>query len=640
MKKSLLKNIAVILSLVIITGYKTKLCYLNACAANQTTTASYTRKTTTSTQTTTVTSATTTAAHVTGTSDSSSATLQTVTSPTLTKEQKNSIAMLNYLAMVSQEINAEKNNRIYLEEIYQLLKNNTNPEKVDETTKEYLNHLLDTLYNYRMQDEKRKQLQYIYEQEKATAMKKAAAEGVSAAASGINSGNKSGGINTVEIAAAAVQGTATFYGNYAGYTAEAEENYLKSGWNLDAQEIQTLHESKKEAFGYMIDIVHQQNLSGKMTLNEKNIDDFVTCKNNKNNYQRIQFLESEQNTYQSFGNYWLLLAECYFQNQDYRKCLNAISKYETLQIDIFRKDYYLAKTLPYGIIAASEIYSGKAFVSTAEKYIETIIENTENSDWSLRYFAAQMYVRLYDETKSMPYLRKAYQLTLDNVNNLTAQQTTLNNSYLSEIQEISIPDGTPKEEKKEIKNYNKQLKNKRKTELPVIYEPLSLNCELLFSIAKKLPLSQAEKKRVEGILQSSETSVFLIKPITNLYTFYPEKIAVTAEFDKDKLILPVSCVSENSIIKVTISDGNMTKDYIDWILEEVERPSANFNSFTAVYHSKTAGKYPWNENTTVTIEIFDLQYPKSEHIYLKFIVCNYKKILLTKKFDLIQTTAT
>lgn len=56
----------------------------------------------------------------------------------LNEAQKNSIAMLNYLAVLSQEINDSKNSRMFLEEAYASLINNTNPGKVNELTEDQL----------------------------------------------------------------------------------------------------------------------------------------------------------------------------------------------------------------------------------------------------------------------------------------------------------------------------------------------------------------------------------------------------------------------------------------------------------------------------------------------------------------------
>lgn len=85
---------------------------------------------------------------------------------TLNESQKNSIAMLNYLAFLSQEVNSSKNSRMFLEEAYASLINNTNPEKVNELTESHLSSLLDIIEKYRMVNVKRERLQYLYDQKK------------------------------------------------------------------------------------------------------------------------------------------------------------------------------------------------------------------------------------------------------------------------------------------------------------------------------------------------------------------------------------------------------------------------------------------------------------------------------------------
>ena len=58
-----------------------------------------------------------------------------VTAPEVTEgldaTQRNSISMLNHLAVLTQEINASQNSRMYLEEAYSMLINNTFPNAVD-----------------------------------------------------------------------------------------------------------------------------------------------------------------------------------------------------------------------------------------------------------------------------------------------------------------------------------------------------------------------------------------------------------------------------------------------------------------------------------------------------------------------------
>lgn len=393
--------------------------------------------------------------------------------------QKNSIAWLNYLAMLSQEINSSANSKMYLEEAYAALINNTNPANVNELTESHLVSLLDSIEKYRMIAVKRERLQFIYDQNKAKAIKEAVPNPIA-----LLSTTQSFDIKGLVLSVAYM--AVDSYSSYTNYNSEIDQEYLKDGWELDDEAAENLHDSRKRAFTYMIDIVRQDNLPGELALNESAIEKFVQCKNNPNTHQQIQFLESEQNTYKSFGNYWLLLAECYYNNGQYRKCLDSIDKYEKLHSDIFRKDYYLAKTLPLAIVSASEVQSKDDYIETAKKYLKMIEDNTEGDDWSLKYFVAEMYIDLYSKTQNKTYLRKAYDLALNNVNYLADKQNEINKVYLSDVKEVPIPEDATKEEKKQIKSYNKSLKEKRKTELPEIYEPLAINCDLLFSVSKQL----------------------------------------------------------------------------------------------------------------------------------------------------------
>ena len=84
----------------------------------------------------------------------------------------------------------------------------------------------------------------------------------------------------------------------------------------------------------------------------------------------------------------------------------------TLQTRIFRKDYDLAKTLPLAIAAAKEVKESKEYLELATQFAEKIVANTDNTDWSLRFFAAQTFVELYELGKDQQHLKKAYAIDL------------------------------------------------------------------------------------------------------------------------------------------------------------------------------------------------------------------------------------
>lgn len=555
---------------------------------------------------------------------------ETTVSNELNDAQKRSIAMLNYLAVLSQEINSSKNSRMFLEEAYAALINNTNPEGVNELTESHLASLLDIIEKYRMITVKRDRLQYIYEQNKAQALKEAVPNpiGLLSAASSFD---------FKRLAASAIYMAVDSYTSYKSYNAELDLQYLRDGWELDDEEAENVHDNRKRAFMFMLDIVREENLPGKLALNESSVEEYVTWKNNTNAYQKIQFFESQSSTYEAFGDYWLTLAACYYDQAEYEKCLGCFDKYEELQADIFRKDYNFAKALPQAIVAAKEVYSKEEYSPIAERYLGILVDNTENTEWSLKYFAAQMYLDLYAQTKESHFLDQAYTLALNNVNYLVAKQKVMNTTYLSAVKEVALPKDPSKDaskdektsiedQKKKIKEYNKALKEKRKVELPPVYEPLVLNCDLLFALADERSISSSEKNKIEGILHQGSDKLFLTEILNNRYTFSPEEVDVEAQFEKESLTIPAICLSEASYIKVTVINNGDNSAYEDWQVKKVERKSDEINSFKVTLTSKECGKQAWSVNSTVKVEIFDEKDSDKSPYVFNFKVSKYKEI--------------
>lgn len=578
-----------------------------------------------------VTTCTTTIATTTNVTTTTPVTTTQVTTTTeetrLNSVQENSISWLNYLAMLTQEINSSKNSKMFLEEAYAALINNSDPENVNELTESHLVSLLDIIEKYRMIAVKRERLQLIYEQNKARAIKEAVPNPVALLSA-------TSSLDPKKLVASVVYMAVDSYNSYTSYKNELEQEFLKDGWELDDEAAENLHDSRKRAFTFMLDIVRENDLPGELALNENAVEQFVKCKNNTNVHQKIQFLENAEGTYNKFGNYWLLLAECYYENNEYKKCLNAIDEYEELHNDIFRKDYYYAKTLPVAIASVSEVKSGKNYISQTEYYLEKLIDNAEDDNWSLRYFAAEMYVDLYTRTKDTEYLDAAYDILLNNINFLVENQKEINTVYLSEVKEMSIPDTASKEEKKKIKDYNKELKNRRETELPELYEPLAVNCDLLFSIADKISLSKSAKDRVNGILADA----FLTNSVNEMFSFGSVISSdIDGEYNKNKIILPVSALSDGATVKVTVTNGSAKTVYDDWIIDKVSRTDENINNFKVILTSKNAKKQEWTPESTVSVEIVNTDYSRDVPIILNYKVVDYKDIkVLPDSFDFEQ----
>ena len=136
-----------------------------------------------------------------------------------------------------------------------------------------------------------------------------------------------------------------------------------------------------------------------------------------------------------------MLAESYYENGDYGKCISALASYEALGTRIFRKDYEFARVLPLAVISAGHTLSGNDYVEAVERYLTLILNNTDYDDWVSHYFAAQTYIDLYARTGDSSHLKNAYELAVNNVNCLVNEQRELNAVYLAPVVEAEEPKG-------------------------------------------------------------------------------------------------------------------------------------------------------------------------------------------------------
>ena len=551
------------------------------------------------------------------TDDSSFAAKETQRPSILTEDEKQhaeqlrSFSMMYYLAITAEEIRTSKDNRLMLDDIYTSLLNDINPGAVDEITQDHLRNLRDIIKSYLQISTKRERLQFIYNQSKASAIRSAVPNPLA-----ILSTTRS--LNWKQLAISAVYTTVDSFVNYKNASDAADTEFLMSGWDLDDEEIATVQKNRDRAFDYMVDMVQAYNLDGKLTLNEKSIEKFAEICRIESTPERIRRLVSEEKTYRLLGNYWLELAECYFDTSKYDKCLECIENYRDLSIGIYRQDYNYVRILPMAIVSAQNVYSGQRYISVASEYVDAIMSNTSTEDWSIRYFAAQVYLDLYSRTSDKEYLLKAYWIAYDNVTVLLQGQRDLNNTYLSDVKEIKIeePDyrymsekqkdekkEEYKAEKKRLKEYNKSLKEKRKTELPPLYEPLILNCELLFALAEEMNISDSDKKEIEAILATETNGVFLSLPINDKYSFSRRETAYTIEFDKDEIIIPANLLTDEAQITITVIEGSSSETFNDCTVTKVERKGNVAGNYRAHVVSKTLKKYEWTADSKITVTI-------------------------------------
>ena len=548
----------------------------------------------------------------------------------LTEQQRNSFSMLYYLAITAEDIRISKDNRLILDDIYTSLLNDINPGAIDETTQDHLKNLRDIIKSYINISVKRDRLQYIYNQDKAATIRSAVPNPL-AILSMTNS------FNWKKLATSVVYTVVDSYTNYKNANDAVDQEFLMSGWELDDEETDTIQKNRERAFDYMVDIVQEYALDGKLTLNEKAIETFAEICEIESVQQKIRRLESEEETYKLLGNYWLELADCYYQTSQYEKCLDCVDKYNALATGIYRKDYNYVQILPKAIVAAQETYTGDEYISRVQAFTDAIMENTTTEEWSTRYFAAQVYLDLYARTANREYLEAAYNIAYDNVTILLDEQRKLNATYLEDVQELTVPEPdyrfmTEKEkeeaekeykaEQKRLKAYNKALKDARETELPPLYEPLVLNCDLLFALADEMGISSREKAEIEDILQTDKNGVFLSKPVNDRYSFTTEKTDYSIEFTKDKIVIPAELLTVGAEVVVSVSDGGNSTTFNDCVVSKVVREGDTISTFKATITSKLMNDYGWTENSKVTVKIINAD--DDNPLVFKFKVVEFK----------------
>lgn len=541
----------------------------------------------------------------------------------LTTTQRNSINMLNYITVLTQAINESSGSRVYLESAQSSLLNNIYPNAVDTKTQSQINNLWRTIDGYRMIAVKRDRLEYIYEQNTAQALRQAIPNPL-----GLLSAVQSGSLlkSAVSVLYMAVDAKTS----YDAASTQVDLQHLQNGWELEDTEATELSNSQLNLLNYMLDMVRDNDFPGEYALTTDAVTDFVKWSNETNLTRKINWLETNEETYCEFRTYWLELARSYYLNNQYRNCLSAIEKYEEVATRIFRKDNDYAEIIPMAIVAAKSTMSKARYVDFAEKYVAILLKNCADDDWLLRYFAAQIYVDLYGITSERDYFSEAYDIAYDNVNELVDVQIALNDAYLADIEEIKADKDSSKREKQEIKEYNKYLKDKRSTELPPVNEAFYLNCDLLFALADELNVSYIRKNDIDDTIHEDGAPIFLTEALDNRFwarknipAIDPDSIDV--EFNGKKLVIPASCLTDRFIVTVSISGGTVLDD---WKVEKVDRPknSTDCSEFLVTLVSEKGKDYDFSAGETVTITVTPVADTPDETIQFRFDVVGTKTL--------------
>ena len=178
------------------------------------------------------------------------------------------------------------------------------------------------------------------------------------------------------------------------------------------------------------------------------------------------------------------------------------------------------------------------------------------------------------------------------------------------------------------------LTEERKTKLPPIYEPLYLNCDLLFGLANELQISENEQVRIEKILHGSsrDDSLFLNKSLNDKYYFEKKNSADSEDIELEKGVIriPASMASDKTKITVKIGAGMSSVTADDWQVKKVERKKAgDISTFMVEYTSKKAEDAIYNDGEKIVIDINPVEGSECPSIKASFTTKKTKKLMLT-----------
>ena len=426
-------------------------------------------------------------------------------------EQQNkllqSVEMLNYVTTLSHRIKENKVDRFELGKIKDEIYGNIDKTLIDESTLTQFNNLIDSIDQFVLIQRQRERIQYLSEQNKAQAMKNAIPNPVYLL-SYVQSANPIKAIVSI------TAGLASSYLNYSAEKAQGEIALLQQNWELDDKEYTTFENIRLTAFNYMVNIIHEYNMKNEMGLTENAISKFSDLSNEKNLQRRINDLLNSDLAplYQNanYGPYYILLSSSYYDraeeylqsdtvdesllNSYYQGCIEWYNRYIERDIQIFTKDFDVAKIIPKVVYSAKQVMSDSEYETYALDCLSRLEKETTEENWELRYFAAAVYIQIGSNNPELRIdcYRKAYNLLQINISTLSKEQERMILEYVNPISDEMPANILTKKDKKMYNDMVKLQNEARETQFPPTSESLLLNMDLILWLKTELNTSNNE----------------------------------------------------------------------------------------------------------------------------------------------------
>lgn len=546
----------------------------------------------------------------------------------MTDDEKKSLALANYFSVQTQKIVANDYNRVVLDEAYNDLLNNLT-FKLDDRTEEILKSNLDSINDFRNISFEREHLNILFENAKAQAINQAMPNPMYLLST-IMAGDLK------KTLAACAMMTLDSISNYQTANTDAIIENLEESWKLDKDERNTIVDTHKAIISYLVNVANKnENIGDFDLLSQAEAEDYVKHAKLTNNYQKRQFLVTNQDDYKYYGPYWGLLAKTSYELGEYEDCLNAINEYEKISAKIFKIDHELAEVLPCVIISLENVYKNdpKKLEKEEVKYLQLLEENVEKDNWNARYFISQMYISLSALTKNNDYLKKAYEITKNDLNTTTIEQETWIANYLKPVDE-SISKLLTKSELKKRKAQIKREKELKSKQFIPYHEGFYQNYLLYSDLCEKLDIPEKEKETMRQIYNFA-LSVYMEKYYVGNTEFEDEIIDLAKSIKND-----IEDVELWNVIKLfkfrktfdikTESDSDLMKEIIssykkNYYLPSIYETTCTVNKKTGILSIKNLPACLLNENTIISAAVF--HFDENEEVILDYEVENLQKDL-------------
>ena len=425
-----------------------------------------------------------------------------------------SAAMINYLSMKTYEAIECDYNIYYLQNILDELRGKIKRDAVknDKETENYVfQTLLKKLTDLKLASNAYNRIKEVLANAKSKALREAAIEAAKGA-QGISGEDGAVGWISKGLGTAALSAL-----TYQEVMSEAKEGFDENEFNLNQESIKTVDGLKNDLLHYNFDLGDGKNIDDRLLLREDDIIKYLEIKKYSTVDLRIADFEKNQERFSKYPNYWLDLCTDYYlrgeetnNKDDYKKCIEALKKYEEYGGTIFRegKDIDFHEKIPFAISSAKNIYNKNEYIKFAEEYLNKM---DGDLSWELAYYKAEVYKDLYKLTSNKEYIKKGYEVINNNVTSLVNDQCKKNEVFDKKVSDAikkSGADGTVYLD-----------------EYYPVSDALVFYLDDLFEFANILNISESEKKAIDRRLHRNNERLFNVWPVDNKYWFYmPENI--------------------------------------------------------------------------------------------------------------------